>query len=69
MKVYVIKCRSYGDYEDQIIESVFKTYDGAIRHIVEDLNAKHLCDDRYENDDWEFIVTEEEVEDYKENGK
>lgn len=69
MKVYVIKYRSYDDYEDQGIESVFKTYDGAIRHMVEDLGAKHLHDDRYENNDWEYIVTEEEVEDYKENGK
>lgn len=58
MKVYVIKYRSYEDYEDQGVESVFKTYNGAIRHIVEALNAKHLYDDRYENDDWEFIVTE-----------
>ena len=61
MKVYVIKYRSYDDYEDQGISSVFKTYDGAVRYMVEDLGAKHLCDDRYENDDWEFIVTEEEV--------
>lgn len=62
MKVYVIKYRSYQDYEDQGIDSVFKTYDRAIRHIIEELDAEHLCDDRYENSDWEFIVTEEEVQ-------
>lgn len=61
MKVYVIKYRSYQDYTDQGIEVVCKSYDGAIRYMIEELDAEHLCDDIYENDDFEFIVTEEEV--------
>ena len=61
MKVYVIKYKSYLDYEEQGIEAVFKTYDGAVRYMVEELDAEHLYDDRYENEYWEYIVTEEEV--------
>lgn len=62
MKVYVIKYKSYLDYEEQGVEAVFKTYDGAVRYMIEKLNVKHLYDDVYGNDDWEFIVTEEEVQ-------
>lgn len=65
MKVYVIKYKSYLDYEEQGIESVFETYDRAIKHIIEELDAEHLYDDRYENNNWEYIVTEEEVKEWE----
>lgn len=61
MKVYVIKYKSYLDYEEQGIESVFKTYDGAVRYMVEKLDVEPLYDDVYKNDDCEFIITEEKV--------
>lgn len=61
MEVYVIKYRSYNDYENQGIESVFKDYYRAITHLYEDLGVKHLEDERYENNDFEFIITQEEI--------